>query len=575
MSATASDSSKLQFLLDAGIAIASGLELEELLTQMVSLACQLTDARYGALGVIDSTGRGLERFITHGIDRATRAAIGPEPKGRGILGVLITDARPLRLADLAQDPRSSGFPPNHPPMGSFLGVPVAVAGSVFGNLYLTEKSGGGEFTDDDERLVITLAAQAGVAIQNAHLFVQLREHADALERAVSQLSSIRELNEAILSGQPTGRILALIATQVRMAANSRLVTIALVDPIGATLRVEAAAGDDSDGLVGLEMPVGASKAGMVVRARRTVRVDDLRADPQVHRPSADALAARTGVLCPLVYRDQAIGVLSAYDPTDRPAFTDDDVRVLELFGARATLALGMSRALQTERERAEAEALLLGAEQREHARRETLRRVVEAQEAERRRIARELHDDTGQSLATVLMGLRMAEEADDPADARRMLADLRGTITNSIRDLRALAVELRPTALDDFGLGPAVERLTETYARRTGLDVDVHLANLDPRLPEAVETAMFRVVQEALTNIAKHAGATRVSVVIQRHADRVMLVVEDDGRGFDTGVANTGLGLVSIRERAELLGGSLRVESSADQGTTIAIEIPT
>jgi signal transduction histidine kinase len=573
VSVTASDSSKLQFLLDAGIAIASGLELEDVLARMVSLACQLTDARYGALGVIDSTGYGLERFITHGVDQETRDAIGPEPKGRGILGVLITDARPLRLAELSEDPRSSGFPPNHPPMGSFLGVPVAAAGSVFGNLYLTEKAGGG-FTDEDERLVMTLAAQTGVAIQNAHLFVQLREHAEALERAVSQLSSIRELNGAILSGRPTGWILELIANQLLTTVRSRLVTIALADPTGSTLRVEAAAGDGSQRLIGLEMPVADSKSGMALRAQRTVRVDDVRADPQVHRASADAIGARSSVLCPLLFREQAVGVLGMYDPSDRPAFTEDDVRVLELFGARATLALGMSRALQTERERAEAEALLLGAERREHARRDTLRRVVEAQEAERRRIARELHDDTGQSLATVLLGLRLAEEADDPADARRLLADLRGTITDSIRDLRALAVELRPTALDDFGLGPALERLTDTYARRTGLDIDVHLANLDPRLPESVETALFRIVQEALTNIAKHAEATRVSVVVRRQEERVMLVVEDDGRGFDKGSPSAGLGLLSMRERADMLGGTLRLESSPDRGTTIAVEVP-
>jgi signal transduction histidine kinase len=574
VSRTASDSPKLRFLLDAGIAIASGLELEAVLSRMVSLACQLTDARYGALGVIDSTGRGLERFITHGVDQETRDAVGPEPKGRGILGVLITDARPLRLADLSQDPRSTGFPPNHPPMSSFLGVPVAAGGSVFGNLYLTEKAGG-PFTEEDERLVVTLAAQAGVAIQNAHLFVELREHAEALERAVSQLSSIRELNEAILSGQPIGRILDLIANQLRTAVGSRLVTIALPDPIGSRLRVEAAAGDGSQRLIGLEMPAADSKSGMALRARRTVRVDDLQADPHVHRQSADVIDARSSVLCPLVYRDQAVGVLGMYDPGDGQAFTDDDVSLLELFGARATLALGMSRALQAERERAEAEALLLGAEQREQARRDTLRRVVEAQEAERRRIARELHDDTGQSLASVLMGLRQAEEAEDPVAARRILSDLRVTITDSIRDLRALAVELRPTALDDFGLGPALERLIETYARRTGLDLDVHVSHLDPRLPEAVETALFRVVQEALTNIAKHAGATRVSVVVRRVADRVTLIVEDDGRGFDVESPSAGLGLVSMRERAELLGGRLRLESSADRGTTIAIEIPT
>jgi signal transduction histidine kinase len=234
----------------------------------------------------------------------------------------------------------------------------------------------------------------------------------------------------------------------------------------------------------------------------------------------------------------------------------------------------MVRSLQSERERAEAEALLLGAEQREHARRETLRRVVEAQEAERRRIARELHDDAGQSLASVLMGLRRAEESTDADEGKQILGELRETITASIRDLRALAVELRPTALDDFGLKAALERLTETFGRRTGLRIDLQTSGLDMRLPEAVETALYRIVQESLTNVAKHAGARTVSVVAHHHAGRAVVVIEDDGRGFEPDGAVPGLGLVSMHDRVELLGGTVRVESAAGSGTTIAVDVP-
>ena len=210
MNAGITDASRLELLLDAGITIGSGLDLEAVLTRLVELACRVTDAQYGALGVIDQSGNRLDRFITHGLDQETRRAIGAEPIGRGILGVLISDARPLRLTNIQADPRSAGFPPNHPPMTSFLGVPVVAGDSVFGNLYLTEKDGG-EFTETDERLASTLAAQAGVAIQNARLYADAQEHLLALERAVSELSSVREVNDAIVSGQPQRHVLELVA----------------------------------------------------------------------------------------------------------------------------------------------------------------------------------------------------------------------------------------------------------------------------------------------------------------------------------------------------------------------------
>lgn len=566
MGAQYTDDSRLEALVEAGIAIGSGLELDVILGRLVDLACTLTDARYGAIGVLDETGNRLARFITRGVDDATRAAIGPEPTGRGILGVLITDARPLRLERISGDPRSVGFPANHPPMSSFLGVPVMAGGSVFGNLYLTEKHGNEQFTDQDERLIITLAAQAGVAVHNARLFVRAREHAAALERAVSELSSVHEINESILAGQPLERVLRLIADQARTGMQSRLVMAFVVDPDRLTLRLTAASGEGAEELTGLTTPVSGSQVGAVLQARRSSRMDDLR-DDRTGKTHAIAMA-------PMVYQSQAVGVLAARDPIDRTMFTADDSHLLELFAARATLALGMTRAIAGERERADAEVMLSREEQQALSRRETLRRVVDAQERERRRIARELHDDTGQALTSVLIGLRLAEESDDLETARSTLRELRETVTASIRDLRSLAVELRPTALDDFGLEPALERLADTFGRRTGLVIDLRVAGLDVRLGEQLETALYRVVQEGLTNIAKHAGATRVTVSVHGHDHMVSLTIEDDGRGFEVSGPALGLGLVSMRERAELLGGSLRVQSTPGEGTTLAVEVP-
>ncbi len=567
------ESSKLESLIDAGIAIAAGLDLDTTLLRLVETGCRLTSARYGALGVLDEGGGHLARFVTHGVDDATRRAIGGAPTGRGILGVLIADARPLRLADLTTDPRSVGFPAHHPPMSSFLGVPVKAGGSVFGNLYLTEKAEG-EFTDEDERLTNLLAAQAGVAIQNARLFASVREHAEALEHAMSDLSSVHEINEAILSGRPIENVLQLIAEQAQLSLRADVVLVGLIDPNRETIRFEAVSGETSRGVLGMTIPVAGSKAGAVMQAKRSVRVDDMGSDAQAYAPAVADLGIRSAAMSPMVYRDQAMGVVIAHRERPGDEFDDNDLHVLELFAARATLALGMARAVTGERERASAELALASAEQREEARRDTLRRVVEAQELERRRIARELHDDTGQSLATVLMGLRVAEQSTDPAEARATIADLRETVTGAIRDLRSLAVELRPTALDDFGLAAALERLVDTFARRTGLAIDLHVTGLDERLREEVETALYRIVQETLTNTAKHAGATRVSVIVRRVAARVVMVVEDDGRGFDPDGAGRGLGLVSIRERAELVGGNVRFESAPGQGVTVAVEVP-
>src|ERR671927_571762 len=240
--ATAHESERLRTLLETGIAISSELSLDSVLERIVQAAAALTGARYVALGVIDRSGTALERFVTTGIDDQTRAAIGDLPRGRGILGVLINEAQVLRLHDLQEDPRAVGFPPNHPEMHSFLGVPILLRGVAYGNLYLTEKETGEDFTQEDEELVTLLAAQAAVAVENARLY----ESATAWSR---QLESLNEIGNALVGELDLGRLLHLVATRLRELIGARVVAIAL--PTGSDLRIEAADGEGSAGLVGV------------------------------------------------------------------------------------------------------------------------------------------------------------------------------------------------------------------------------------------------------------------------------------------------------------------------------------
>jgi signal transduction histidine kinase len=567
---TAEDA-RLQALIEAGTVVASGLDLDAVLRRLLDLARAMTGARYAAMGVLDASGARIERFVAAGVSDTERAAIGDPPVGRGVLGALITDPRPLRLADISRDPRATGFPPNHPPMRSFLGVPVVAGGAVFGNLYLTEKPGG-RFTDDDERLIVTLAAHVGVAVSNARLYEQVAERARELESAVTELSSIHDIADAILAGEDRDATLGLVAERALTALRCSLVYIALPQPGAGTLRVVAAAGRRAGRVTGIDVPAASSKIGTAMRARRHVVIEDLAADPDAHRPTAELIGVRGQVIVPLVHQSEALGVITAGDEHAGRAFSAEEIQILETYATRVVLALVIGRVLRAERERVDAEGRLRTAELREAARRETLRRVVDAQEQERRRIARELHDETGQALTSVLLGLRLIEGQSPEVSAA--VAELRETITSAIQGLRSLAVELRPKALDDFGLPAAIERLVETYARRTGITVHTHIAGLEERLPDDVETALYRIIQESLTNVAKHAGAATVSVLVHRTSGRVAAVVEDDGDGFDESMAPKGFGLTSMLERAELVSGTVRIESRPGGGTTIAVEVP-
>ena len=534
---------RLRGLVDAGIALSSELSLDDLLKKLAETAASLTGARYAALGVIDESGTGLERFVHTGIDAETVDAIGELPRGNGILGALITDARSLRLTAITDDPRSVGFPPNHPPMRGFLGVPIALRGRAYGNLYLTEKAKG-PFTDEDQELVETLASQAAVAIENARLYE------DATNWS-AQLEALNEVGTALAGEIELPRLLKLISRRLRGLISARVVTIALSTSYG-TLRIEAADGADDEDILGLQLKRAGSKSGAVLESRRAERVDSIADDPEVDQEATRVLGARTGLYVPLVARGRSIGVIGAHDKEgEDPRFSDDDLRLAETFATRAAVAVDLS-------------ARVAG---------DALRRVVEAQELERRRLARELHDQTGQELTSVLLGLKAVEEAKSGAERAEALAAVREQVVETLHDVRRLAVELRPKALDDFGLVPALERLRDTFAEQTGMRVDLE-SRIRERLPTDVETALYRIVQEALTNVVKHAQATAVSIVLAPKDRAVTALIEDDGRGFTPDGSGEGLGLLGMGERLALLGGRLKIESSHGAGTTIVAEVP-
>jgi signal transduction histidine kinase len=426
-------------------------------------------------------------------------------------------------------------------MRGFLGVPILLRGVAFGNLYLTEK-GQGDFNEEDEELVQLLASQAAVAIENTRLY-------EAATRWSQQLESLIEVGDALSAEIELPRLLQLVAARLRSLLDARIVVIAL--PHDDELEIEAADGEEVDGVLGLRLPISASKMGRVFDRKRSERVDSMLDDPEVEQSIARRIGARAALFVPLLARDRAIGVVFAGDKqTPDLRFTNDDLRVAEVFAARAAVAVDLS----------------------ERVSRDSLRRIVAAQELERRRLARELHDETGQALTSILLRLKTIEEADDRDAMRRATEDLRERVVRTLQDVRRLAVELRPAVLDDFGLVSALERLAETFQEATGIDVDIETAGAGKRLPGEIETALYRIVQEALTNVVKHAQATRVSVVLTRRSGAAAVVVEDDGLGFEPGDTG-GFGLVGMRERIELLGGRFHVETS-DAGTTVVAEVP-
>jgi len=510
---------RLRALLDAVVGIGTDLDLSSTLQRIVEAACTLAGARYGALGVLAPDRRSLSDFVTTGIDPAAHAKIGDLPHGRGVLGLLITEPRPVRLPDITRHPDSYGFPPHHPPMHSFLGVPVRTRDQIFGNLYLAEKQGGDEFTEDDEEIVVALAAAAGVAIDNARLY-------ELAQRRERWLSAAAEITGVLVGTVRRTEALRLIARRAREVADAEQVLVLLYEPDGDRYRIEVVEGAD---------PV---LSGMVVPAfDGSYRlVENLREAAEWPGPVPDGPA----LVAPLLSTPQGVLIVS------RPASTGD-AALLSTFAGQAALALERARA-QEERE---------------------LLAVLE----DRERIARDLHDVVIQRLFATGMQLQgaVAPAGARPEVVKRINAavdDLDATIRDirrSIFELRApvgatLRTELRDTcdaALDTLGFRPTLETS----------------GPVESSVPDDIVPELIAVLREALSNVARHAGAHSVRVSV-RVADReVILQVEDDGVGVDPSLARGGV--VNMGERAGDLGGSFQIGARPDgTGTLVTWRVP-
>jgi two-component system sensor histidine kinase DevS len=528
-------------LLQAGLALSSELSLPTVLLRIVDLARQVTEARYGALGILGPDRR-IEQFIAVGMDEETRQAIGHYPTGGGILGALIEDATPLRLTDISRDPRSVGFPKNHPPMTSFLGAPVKALGRVYGNIYLTEKQGAPEFTTEDEEDLLMLATQAGVAVANAHLYEESR-------RRERWLDAVRELVGTVLEATETTDILHLAASRVRELVHADMASIAVPSGDGGSLVIEAADGAHAADLVGTAFSLDGSVSGEVIRTRAPVVLSDASIDERVRQPIFRAGDFGPAVFVPLVARGLAFGTLCVANALGGHAFGDEEIRLIASFADQASVALEYART-QTE-----------------------LKRLVVMDDRER--IAKELHDGVIQSLFAVGMGLQGTAML---TEDEQLTGRIEGAVTELdrvIRDLRNYIFGLRPGILADRQLGQALHDLAEDVGEKSGVTIVV---DVDERVAADLASSAADVVQfarEALSNVCRHAGAATCRVSLRHLGEAVVLEIDDDGRGFDPASARgTGNGLTNLEDRAAALGGKLSIDSTPGEGTVVRVIIP-
>jgi signal transduction histidine kinase len=547
-----SEEPPIRRLLDVGRTLMTELDQRALLDRLLETARELTGARYAALGILNERRTELDQFLTVGIDEESHRGIGDLPRGRGVLGVLIAEPRPLRLANVGQHPRSYGFPAGHPVMRGFLGVPILIRGHAWGNLYLTDKEDG-QFTAQDEEAVVVLSEWAAIAIENARLYDVSERRREELEKAFRGLESARDIAVAIGGDLGLEHVLELIAKRGRALIDAHSLVIMLRD--GPELVVLSCVGHVQE-MKGVRLPIDGSTSGAVLENRHAERITDVARRLQIAPEQFGVSDPNTALLVPMIYRGEGVGVLAAFDRgNDGSAFTEDDEQMLGTFAASAATAVALAQSVQTDR----------------------LRTSLAAADAERRRWARELHDETLQGLGGLRVLLSSALRSGDPQRMQSATREAVKHIEREIENLRTIITELRPAALDDLGLRTAIEALIERHRDRTGMQIDYQLALGAPEqdaLHPELETTIYRLIQEALTNVVKHARATRVSVVAEQTQNEVRIDVHDDGVGFDPETGTDGFGLSGMRERVTLAGGVLVVGSDHD-GTRVSAQLST
>ena len=526
-------------LLEAVVAVATSLDLEMVLKQIVEAAITLVRARYGALGIISEGGR-LVEFVPVGLGDSEIAAIHHWPEGRGLLGALITDPRPLRLPNISASPKSSGFPPGHPPMRTFLGVPVRVRDEVYGNLYLTEKVGGAEFDEEDEALLIALAAAAGVAIDNAKLYEEAR-------RQQRWLRASSEVTRRLLSGTAPDEVLALVTQQTLEMSGADLVALAVPTPDRQQLVIQHAAGAGAPGALGLVLPVNASVSGDVLSSGEAVILQDFGHDERVAGSAREHMPLGPAIILPLGAPGDVRGVFTVGRDTGAMPLAPEAVEMVQTFAAQAAIALELAE----HRRDAERLAIL----------------------SDRDRIARDLHDLVIQRLYATGMSLQGAMPLLSRPEAATRVSSAVDALDETIREIRSAIFSLQSRGeAKPNGLRAQVLEVADQMTPALGFAPSLRLVGpLDEAVPAEAAEQMLSALREALSNAARHAAASRVDVTVEVGPE-LILRVRDDGTGMGNSTRRSGL--ANMAERAADLGGKLTVNAAEGGGTQLDWRVP-
>jgi signal transduction histidine kinase len=526
-------------LLEAVVTVGTVLDLERVLTQIVEAAITLVRARYGALGVIGEGGR-LAEFVPVGMTQQQIGAIHHWPEGRGVLGALITDPRPMRLPDISASPQSTGFPPGHPPMRSFLGVPVRVRDEVYGNLYLTEKLDGAPFDEEDQALLVALAAAAGVAIDNARLYEEAR-------RQQRWLRASSEVTRMLLSGAATEQVLTLVTQQALDMSGADLVALAVPTPDRQQLVIQHAAGAGADGVIGLVLPVSASLSGQVLSSGVAISVADFGRDERVAVAARAHMSLGPAIILPLSAHGDVRGVFTVGRNAGAMPLPWQAVEMVRTFAAQAGIALELAE------HRSDAERLAIL--------------------QDRDRIARDLHDLVIQRLYATGMSLQGAMPLLSRPEAAERVSNAVDALDETIREIRSAIFSLQARGEPaPRGLRAQVLEVVDEMTAALAYPPSLRLVGpLDQAVPADVGEQLLTALREALSNVARHAFATRVDVTVDVGSD-LALRVSDNGIGI--GPASRRSGLANLAERAAELGGELAIGPGENGGTRLDWRVP-
>lgn len=544
---------RLAALHQASLELVRDLSRNAVLERIVNLAREQANARYAALGMVDEDGN-LERFITVGMTDEEIARMEHPPRGLGLIGALQQERHTIRVADIQQDPRHVGFPPGHPPMRSFLGVPILSGDRLLGQIYLTEKEDAPEFTEADERVIETLAAYAAVAIENARLYNGVKHVSAMLEERNEDLSLLDNLAKTLASSLEIDEILDQALSRVIDYLGVDAGEIFLREPGTTILRLALHRGESADAFWARErFEVGECVVGQVAERGEIVVITDLASETHFLRPAV-VEAGFTSLACiPLTARREVVGAMTVVSRAPR-AFSERELTLMESIGAWAGMAVENARLHRQGRRLA----------------------VLE----ERERIGMDLHDGIIQSIYGVGLTLEYArlEIDENPDAAREKVSQSIDGLNAAIRDLRAYILDLNPRQLhSDETLVQGLQRLLAEFQANTLTEAPL-LTSSDhlEKLPRENALALFHICQEALANVAKHARASKTEVHLWTTDDRALLEIRDDGNGFDMHAKHAALGhgLSNMARRARKVGGEVEITSVQGEGTTVLAWVP-